>query len=304
MGVLIVVYLYFLVTELLTTTYAANQHEVSVTQALVSGEFAWIFWGSVLALVLALVNQLLPYLPLPAWFEEPEVQRRSAGIARLTAAGVAAILTVMVLQVAPFSQRAMLSISPGFQDVLPWIMFVLLVLTMIFYAPVMYQSVIARSVVSGVLVILAAIGKRYLIVIPSQTLGTLLPYEVGTYSPTWVEYSVVIGLFALGALLYTLFIKIFPILEVEVNEDEKAPAPATKQNALSMRSILVWGMVIGGFTLQFIAYFFLAAPLGIPTSPAYADPRVPFAPLIFMFGVMLVFLAAVVYELLPDREIA
>jgi hypothetical protein len=91
---------------------------------------------------------------------------------------------------------------------------------------------------------------------------------------------------------------------VEVNEDEEAAAPATRQNAVSMRSILVWGMVIGGFTLQFIAYFFLAAPLGIPTSPAYADPRVPFAPLIFIFGVMLVFLAAVVYELLPDREIA
>ena len=304
MGALIVVYLYFLVTELLTTTYAANQNEVSVTQALVSGEFAWIFWGSVLALVLALVNLLLPYLPLPARFEEPEVQQRFTGFARLTATGVAAILIVMVVQVAPFTIRANLSISLGFQDLLPWIMFGLVVLTMIFYAPVMCQNVIARSVVSGVLVNLAAIGKRYLIVIPSQTHGTLLPYGAGTYSPTFVEYSILIGLFALGALLYTLFIKIFPIIEVENNQDEEAPALANVQKGVSKRSILAWGMVIGGFALQGIAYFFLAAPLGTPVSPAYADPRVPFAPLIFIFGVMLVFLAAVVYELLPDREIA
>jgi Ni/Fe-hydrogenase subunit HybB-like protein len=302
MGALILVYLYFMVTELLTTTYAANQHEVSVTQALVFGEYAWIFWGSVLTLVLALVIQLLPYLPLPAWFKEPEVQRRFAGFARLTATGVAAILIVMVVQAAPFSQQAMVSISLGFQEVLPWIMFVLVISTMIFYAPVMCQNVIARSVVSGLLVILAAIGKRYLIVIPSQTHGTLLPYGAGTYSPTWVEYSIVIGLFALGALLYTLFIKIFPILEVEVNEDDQAPAPAKRQMGVSIRSILAWGMVIGGFALQGIAYFFLAAPLGVPTSPAYADPRVPFAPLIFIFGVMLVFMAAVVYEVLPEKE--
>ena len=304
MGVLILIYLYFMVTELLTTTYAANPHELSVTQALVFGEYAWIFWGSVITLVLALVNQLLPYLPLPSWFEEPEVQQRFAGFARLTATGVAAILIVMVVQIAPFSDRAMLSISTGFQDILPWIMFVLAVSTMIFYAPVMYQNVIARSVVSGILVNIAAIGKRYLIVVPSQTHGTLLAYESGFYSPSWVEYSILLGLLALGALLYTLFIKIFPILEVEDHKDEETPAPTKVHKGVSKRSILAWGMVIGVFALQGTAYFFLAAPLGTPTSPAYADPRVPFAPLIFVIGVMLVFLAAVVYELVPDREFA
>jgi hypothetical protein len=61
-------------------------------------------------------------------------------------------------------------------------------------------------------------------------------------------------------------------------------------------------MIVLGFALQTVSYFFLAAPLGIPTSPAYSDPRLPFAPLIFIIGVMLVFLAAVVYELIPDKQ--
>lgn len=51
-------------------------------------------------------------------------------------------------------------------------------------------------------------------VVLSQTHGTLLPYPTGTYSPTWVEYSFIAGLFALGALLIAVFIKLFPILEV------------------------------------------------------------------------------------------
>ena len=70
------------------------------------------------------------------------------------------------------------------------------------------------AVLAGVLVNLAAIGKRYLIVIPSQTHGSLLPYTTGTYSPTWVEISIIVGLFALGTLLFILFMKLFPIMEI------------------------------------------------------------------------------------------
>lgn len=97
-----------------------------------------------------------------------------------------------------------------------------------------------------------------------------------------------------------------------------------------MRRRLAWQMILLGFVLQFVSYFFLAAPLGLPrepvwtalggglaglsgmlaklvlpstpSSPAYADPRLPFAPAVFIVGVMLVFLAAVAYELLPDRQ--
>ncbi len=69
-----------------------------------------------------------------------------------------------------------------------------------------------------------------------------------------------------------------------------------------MRVFLTLLMIVLGFVLQAFSYFYLAAPLGIPSSPAYSDPRMPFAPLLFIIGVMLVFLAAVVYELIPAKQ--
>lgn len=68
-----------------------------------------------------------------------------------------------------------------------------------------------------------------------------------------------------------------------------------------MRKTLTLLVVLGGFALQAISYFFLAAPLGIPVNEAFSNPRVPFAALLFVLGVMAVFLAAAVYELLPER---
>ncbi len=67
-----------------------------------------------------------------------------------------------------------------------------------------------------------------------------------------------------------------------------------------MRTAWTLLLVVVGFGLQAVSYFFLAAPLGVPSSPVYSNPRVPFAPAVFILGVMLVFLAAVVYELLPE----
>lgn len=76
------------------------------------------------------------------------------------------------------------------------------------------QYRVGVTVLSGVLVNLAAIGKRYLLVVPSQTHGMLFPYGVGFYAPSWVEVSVILGLLGFGALLYTLFVKVFPIMEI------------------------------------------------------------------------------------------
>lgn len=69
-----------------------------------------------------------------------------------------------------------------------------------------------------------------------------------------------------------------------------------------MRTVLTLSMVVGGFVLQGVSYFFLAAPLGIPINETFSNPRLPFAAGLFVLGVMLVFLAAVVYELLPEKR--
>jgi molybdopterin-containing oxidoreductase family membrane subunit len=138
---LLFVYLYFVVVEIFTSIYQPTVTEQRIGDALLTGEYAWIFWGSVAAL-------LLPAVGL-AWMAVTRTWR------------------------------------------------------------------IGWMVLFGLMVNLGAIGKRYLIVVPSETHGQLLPYPVGEYAPSLVEYAVVIGLFSLGALLIGGFMKLFPIVEME-----------------------------------------------------------------------------------------
>ncbi len=76
------------------------------------------------------------------------------------------------------------------------------------------QYSIPLIALAGVLINAATIGKRYVTVVPSQTHGSILPYEPGSYAPSGVEYLVVLGVLALGALLFLLFLKVFPITDV------------------------------------------------------------------------------------------
>ncbi len=46
--------------------------------------------------------------------------------------------------------------------------------------------------------------------------------------------------------------------------------------------------------------FALAAPIGSPDGPAISNPRMEFAPLVFVVGIALIFSSAVVYELVKD----
>jgi Ni/Fe-hydrogenase subunit HybB-like protein len=104
----------------------------------------------------------------------------------------------------------------GEYSTLFWATIILLILPMSLLVGQFITKRYSLSVIilSALMVNLAAIGKRYLIVVPSQTHGTLLPYGIGSYSPTWVEYAVVIGLIAFATLLYALFVKVFPIIGV------------------------------------------------------------------------------------------
>lgn len=146
MMVLTVTYLYILLVELLTSGYEAHHHSVRVTDAIISGQFAWLFW---------LTNSL-------------------------------------------FLVGAVIGI----------------------YQAVARRHSVPLMLVAAVCIVLAALGKRYLLVVPSLTLGSLLPYGngEGSYTPTWVEYMVVVGLIALAAAIYMLLAKLFPVLELS-NED-------------------------------------------------------------------------------------
>jgi len=69
-----------------------------------------------------------------------------------------------------------------------------------------------------------------------------------------------------------------------------------------MRNVLVGLMVVIGFGIQVASYLLWSAPIGLPVSEVYSNPRVPYAPLLFIIGIVLVFSSAVVYELLPDKK--
>jgi hypothetical protein len=70
-----------------------------------------------------------------------------------------------------------------------------------------------------------------------------------------------------------------------------------------MRRLLMLHMLAIGFMIQAASYFLMASPWGFPpSSPVHSDPRVPFAPLYFIGGILVVFLGVLFYELLPDEE--
>jgi molybdopterin-containing oxidoreductase family membrane subunit len=53
--------------------------------------------------------------------------------------------------------------------------------------------------------------KRYIIVVPTLSIGT---EHLGLYAPTWVELAVLAGSFSLPILLYTILVKLIPIVEM------------------------------------------------------------------------------------------
>jgi prepilin signal peptidase PulO-like enzyme (type II secretory pathway) len=66
------------------------------------------------------------------------------------------------------------------------------------------------------------------------------------------------------------------------------------------RRTLFFLTLLAGVTLAVLG-FTLSAPIGPTESPVYSNPRVEFAPLMFLAGVVLIFFSAVVYEIVPDR---
>lgn len=59
--------------------------------------------------------------------------------------------------------------------------------------------------------------KRVRIVVPTLVHPNL-PFEIGSYLPTWVEWLVIAGIFALLMLLYFAFVNVFPIIELDIHD--------------------------------------------------------------------------------------
>ncbi len=69
-----------------------------------------------------------------------------------------------------------------------------------------------------------------------------------------------------------------------------------------MRSLMFFLTLFVGIALAAVSFVFLASPLGLPIDESASNPRVPFAAGFFLIGVILTFIAPVVYELFPDKR--
>ncbi|HTF89550.1 MAG TPA: NrfD/PsrC family molybdoenzyme membrane anchor subunit [Planctomycetota bacterium] len=156
---------------------------------------------------------------------------------------------------------------------------------------------VATTVICALLLNAAAIVKRLLIVVPSQTEGLLLPYPKGHYLPSWVELAVIGGLIALGVLACLVFARLFPIVPLITLADERSvPHADERPKQRASRLFLTGATLCAGLALA-VTGFLLSARFG---TERWQDPLVPFSPILFISGMVLIFGSALVYELLPD----
>ncbi|MBI4331949.1 MAG: polysulfide reductase NrfD [Chloroflexi bacterium] len=142
LGILIGFYLWFILHEQMTMRYAGPEEELRISNALLAGRFAPVFWP------MLIFGFLLP----------------------------GAYLFIQGIRPKAFN--------------------------------------IGLVVICSGLVVAALWVKRLLIILPSLFYPRL-GYPEGSYSPTWVEWSVLAGTLAVACLMYMAFVKLFPMMEVK-----------------------------------------------------------------------------------------
>jgi hypothetical protein len=148
--------------------------------------------------------------------------------------------------------------------------------------------------VAGLTANVAAVCKRFLIVVPSQTHGSLLPIErARMYHPTWVEYSVVLGLFGLMFVAMLMFGRVFPLIPAAHGHDAHGSQrrDLRRIGAAGLTAVAALVLIAFGLTDSFRLW-----------SGNEIDPRVHFSPVVFATGVMTLFISAIVYEVFPERR--
>jgi len=79
-------------------------------------------------------------------------------------------------------------------------------------------------VIAAVLVLIAMWIERYLIVVGGFRVP-LMPYTARHYGPTFTEWSILAGAFALFALIISVFAKVFPMVSVWEVVEHRGPEP-------------------------------------------------------------------------------
>jgi Ni/Fe-hydrogenase subunit HybB-like protein len=219
MWVLAAVYLYFMVVDELTASYAAPTAERHVAHELTQGRFAPVFFITAGSLLLAALLPFLLYI---------------RGKTSVAVVGLAAFLANV-----------------------------------------------------------AAVLKRFLIVVPSQLEGALLPLEKASYTPALIEIGVVAGLCGMVLFFILVFGRIFPIVPSEHPVEGKPRRDWTRTGATTAWALFATALIVVGVADSFRWL-----------RPHEVDPSIPFAPVIFAVGVILLFSSAIVYEVFPRGHVA
>ncbi|MBI2893420.1 MAG: polysulfide reductase NrfD [Deltaproteobacteria bacterium] len=150
---------------------------------------------------------------------------------------------------------------------------------------------------AGLAVNVGVVLKRYLIVVPSQTKGVLVPLDSGSYAPTWVEYGVSLGAIAGAICVYMVFVRIFPVVHHEhapaAGPDVAEPGPSR------VRRLAFFALTLAGGAGLATAALLSAARVG---REHYDDPAIPSSPMLFILGIAIMLLSAVVYDALSTGK--
>ncbi len=212
-----VLWFYFTLAEYLTTGYGGARHEMAVFDVKLSGAYQPVFWGMMASMAIAFIILLLPHLPAPRGVRLPAFQPKYAVVTGATALIVVVVMSGRVTPVA-----AQVGLMPSVERWLPWALAILVALFVASVFPALRRNVIAGTVIASLLVDVGMWLERLTIVVPTETRPMLL-YSIGIYHPSWVEWSITAAAVAALALIYAIFVKLFPIISIwEVQEAPEA----------------------------------------------------------------------------------
>jgi len=83
-------------------------------------------------------------------------------------------------------------------------------------------------IVSAIFVLVAMWIERYMIIVAGFRVP-LMAYPPANYSPSWVEWSILAGGFALFALIISIFSKLFPVVSIWEVVEHRGPEPSSEK---------------------------------------------------------------------------
>ena len=75
---------------------------------------------------------------------------------------------------------------------------------------------ITMTAIVSLVIVIAMWYKRYIIIVPTLTVGS----QIQGYAPTWVEITILFGSLSAMALIYTILLKLIPVVEMEEHHHE------------------------------------------------------------------------------------